>query len=82
MVSLKADRFLQFAASSGNKFQLLEHIDHVARMSVFWIQRLTVQTLASVCVSLSKSLYLHCFSRISCELSTRWGHPFERCSVL
>ena len=33
-------------------------------------------------VSLSKILYLHCFSRLSCEMSTRWGQPREGCSVL
>ena len=33
-------------------------------------------------VSLSKTLYLHCFSRLSCEMSTRWGQPREGCSVL
>ena len=27
-------------------------------------------------------LYLHCFSRLSCEMSTRWGQPREGCSVL
>ena len=26
--------------------------------------------------------YPHCFSRLSCELSTRWGQPREWCSVL
>ena len=32
--------------------------------------------------SLSKTLYSHCFSRLSCEISTRWGQPREGCSVL
>ena len=32
--------------------------------------------------SLSKRLYPHCFSRLSCEMSTRWGQPREGCSVL
>ena len=33
-------------------------------------------------VSLSKKLYPHCFSRLSCEMSTRWGQPRVGCSVL
>ena len=33
-------------------------------------------------VSLSKKLYPHCFSQLSCEMSTRWGQPLEGCSVL
>ena len=33
-------------------------------------------------VSLSKRLYPHYFSRLSCEVSTRWGQPREGCSVL
>ena len=32
--------------------------------------------------SLSKTLYPHCFSRLSCEMSTRWGQPSEGCSLL
>ena len=32
--------------------------------------------------SLSKRLYPHCFSRLSYEMSTRWGQPREGCSVL
>ena len=32
--------------------------------------------------SLSKRLYPHWFSRLSCEMSTRWGQPREGCSVL
>ena len=32
--------------------------------------------------SLSKRLYPHCFSRLSCEMSTRWGQPRKGCSVL
>ena len=33
-------------------------------------------------VSLSKTLYPHCFSRLSCEMITRWRPPREGCSVL
>ena len=32
--------------------------------------------------SLSKILYLHCFSRLSYEMSTRWRKTREGCSVL
>ena len=30
----------------------------------------------------SKALYPHCFSRLNCEMSTRWGQTCEGCSVL
>ena len=33
-------------------------------------------------LSLSKTLYPHCFSRASCEINTRWGQPCEGCSGL
>ena len=33
-------------------------------------------------VSLIKTDNLHCFSRLSCDMSTRWGCPCEGCSVL
>ena len=33
-------------------------------------------------MSLSKTLYLHCISRLSCEISTRWRQPREGSSVL
>ena len=33
----------------------------------------------SVFVSMSKTLYLHCFSRLSREISTRREHPHEKC---
>ena len=32
-------------------------------------------------VSLSKTFYPHCFSRLSCEMSTRWGQLREGCPV-
>ena len=47
-----------------------------------WIQTLTVQSQHQYVFSLSKILYPHCFSRLSCEMSTRWGQPREGCSVL
>ena len=33
-------------------------------------------------VCFSKTLYPRCFSRLNCEMSTRWGQPREGCSVL
>ena len=48
----------------------------------FWIQRKTVRTPQQYVASLSKTLYPHCFSRLSCEMSTRLGQPREGCSVL
>ena len=48
----------------------------------FWIQRSAVRTLAaSVYVeSLSRTLNPHCFSRLSCEISTRREYrPREGC---
>ena len=30
-----------------------------------------------ISMSLSKTLNLRCFSRLSCEVSTRWGQPRE-----
>ena len=59
-------------------------IGHVVRISVSgyrgrgfepWIPKKNV-------VPLSKTLYPHCFSRLSCEISTRWGHSLEGSSVL
>ena len=41
-----------------------------------------VRFAADVLYMSSKGLYPHCFSRLSCEMSTRWGQPREGCSVL
>ena len=41
-----------------------------------------VADLSILSVSLCMTLYPHCFSRLSCEMSTRWGQPCEGCSVL
>ena len=61
----------------------MEHIGHVVRMSVSgYSGRLFKTRQHQYVVSLSKTLYPHFFSRLSCEISTRWGHPCEGCSVL
>ena len=36
----------------------------------------------SMFVSLSKTLYPHCFCRLSCEMSAMRGQPWEGCSML
>ena len=66
-----------------SEFVPMEHIGHVG----FWIQRLSVSGYRGCqfkprhqCFgSLSKTLYLHCFSRLSCEMSTRWGQLRKGC---
>ena len=58
----------------------MEHIGHVVRMSVFFTQRFIFRR--QYVVSLSKTLHPRCFNRLSCEMSSRWGHPREGCSVL
>ena len=56
------------------------NIGHVDKISVsgYRGQRFKPQVHQYV-VSLSKILNLHCFSRISCEMSTRRDHPLEGC---
>ena len=59
------------------------HIGHVARMSVSGYRgRLFEPRQHRYVMSLSKTLYPHRISRLSCEMSTRWIHPREGCSVL
>ena len=60
----------------------LEHIGSLARMSVSEYRGRRYEPRQQNVVSLSKTLYPHCFSRLSCEMSTRWGQPREGCSVL
>ena len=54
----------------------------VARMSIFDTKGRRFEPQHQYVFSLSKRLYPHCFSRLSCEMSTRWGQPREGCSVL
>ena len=50
------------------------------RCLFFYMQRSTVEPqLHQYVVSLSKTLYPHCFCRLSCEMSTRREHPHEGC---
>ena len=53
----------------------------VVRMPI-WDTKVAGSNLSINMFSLSKRLYPHCFSRLSCEMSTRWGQPREGCSVL
>ena len=59
-----------------------EHIGRLARMSVLDTDVDGSSPGSSMLFPLSKTLYSHCFSRLSCEISTRWGQPREGCSVL
>ena len=61
---------------------LLEHIGRVVRMPVSGYRGRRFEHRQQDVVSLSKTLYPHCFSRLSCEMSTRCGQPREGCSVL
>ena len=58
-----------------------EHIGLV-RMSASGYRGRWLEPRNQHVVSLSKTLYPHCFSRLSCEMSTRWGQSCEGCSVL
>ena len=60
---------------------LAEHIGLVVRMSI-WDRGRRFEPQHQYVFSLSKRLYPHCFSRLSCEMSTRWGQPREGYSVL
>ena len=54
---------------------LLEHIGLVVRMSIWDTKGRRFEPQRQYIFSLSKRLYPHCFSRLSCEISTRWGQP-------
>ena len=62
-------------------YQFLWTIGVGLRMSTL-DSNVAVQSQHQYVFSLSKRLYPHCFSRLSCEMSTRWGQPREGCSVL
>ena len=59
-----------------------EHIGHVVRMSVSGYRGRRFEPRQQYVVSLSKTLYPRSFSRLCCEMSTRWGQPQDGCSVL
>ena len=62
---------------------VIQNIGHVTMMSVSeYIGRRFEPRQLQYVVTLSKTLYPRCFSRLSCEMSTRWGQPREGCSVL
>ena len=54
----------------------------VVRMSILDTKGWRFEPQHQYVFSLSKILYPHCFSRLSCEMSTRWGQPRKGCSVL
>ena len=60
----------------------MEHIGPVVRMSVSGYRGYLFKSQHQYVVSLNKTLYLHCFSRLSSKMSARWEHPREGCSVL
>ena len=53
---------------------LLEHIGIVVRMSILDTKGRRFEPQHQYVFSLSKRLYPHCFSRLSCEMSTRWDN--------
>ena len=82
-VALKINTYLIIPSSLLDRhINLAEHIGRLARMSVSGYRGSRFEPRQQYVVSLSKTLYPHCFSRLSCEMSTRWGQPREGCSVL
>ena len=71
-----------FGVVCGSYFGIFEHIGVVVRMSILDTKGRRFEPQHQYVFSLSKRLYPHCFSRLSCEISTRWGQPREGCSVL
>ena len=60
----------------------MEHIGRLVRMSVSGYRGRPFEPRHKYVVPLSKTLYPHCFGRLSCEMSTRWGQPRVGCSML
>ena len=65
-----------------NLYSFRTDVGLVVRMSVSGNRGCKFKSRHQYVVSLSKTLYLHCFSRLSCKMSTRCGQPCEGCSVL
>ena len=63
-------------------YSLVKVINVVVRMSILDTKGRRFEPQHQYVFSLSKRLYPHCFSRLTCEMSTRWGQPREGCSVL
>ena len=53
----------------------LEHIGHLVRMSASGYRGRQFERRHQYVVSINKTVYPHCFSRLSCEMSTRWEQP-------
>ena len=60
----------------------VEMLGRLVRMSVSGYRGRQFEPRQQYVESLSKALYLHCFSLLRCEMSTMWGLPREGCSVL
>ena len=60
----------------------MEHIGLVVKMLVSGNRGRLFKSRHQYVGSLSKTLYLHCFSRLSCKMSTRWGQPRVQCYEL
>ena len=60
----------------------IERIGLVVRVSILDTKGRRFEPQNQYVFSLSKILYPHYFSRLSCEMSTRWGQSREGCSVL
>ena len=58
----------------------MQHVGCVGKMSFYGYSDLQFKPcMGQYVVSLSKTLYPHCYSRLSCEMSTRWGQPHKGC---
>ena len=76
------DMVLHSLTTLTQKRHILEHIVRLDRMPVSGCRGRRFKTRHQHVVSLRKTLYPHCLSQLSCEMSTRWGQPREGCSVL
>ena len=59
-------------------YWIFEHIGQVVRMLVSEYRCWQFKPWHQYAVSLSKTLYLHCTSRLSCEMITRCGQPHKQ----
>ena len=62
--------------------RVVEHFGLVVGMSLSGHRGRRFVPRQQYVVSLSKTLYPHCFSQLISEMSTRWVQPRERCSAL
>ena len=82
LLALLRDGFLYHFLSNLLKTEDYSYIGLVVRMSIWDTKGRRFELQHQYVFYLSKRLYPHCFSRLSCEISTRWGQPREGCSVL